>query len=183
MKLLLDFLPIAIFFIAYELSDIYVATAVAIVATIVQIALLRWKTGKVEPMQWFGLGVIVVFGGATIVLHNPSFIKWKPSILYWSFAAMLAFGQLVLRRNLLRLALGSQVELPEPAWRALTWSWFGFFALAGALNLWVAFNFSEAIWVKFKVFGLMALMVLFVIAQAIWMSRMVKDEPAGSDGP
>ncbi|MBK0393356.1 septation protein A [Ramlibacter algicola] len=183
MKFLLDFLPIAIFFVAYELSDIYTATAVAIAATIVQIALLRWKTGKVEPMQWFSLAVIVVFGGATIVLHNPTFIKWKPSILYWSFAAVLAFGQLVLRKNLLRLALGSQVQLPDTAWRAMTWSWFGFFLVAGALNLWVAFNYSEAVWVKFKVFGLLSLMVVFVIAQALWMARLVKDDEPGTDRP
>lgn len=178
MKLLLDFLPIAIFFVAYKFGDIYVATAVAIVATIVQIALLRWKNGRVEPMQWLGLAIIVVFGGATIALHDPLFIKWKPSILYWSFAAVLAFGQLVLRKNLLRVALGSQVHLPETAWRGLTWSWCVFFAVAGALNLWVAFNFSEQAWVNFKVFGLMALMVVFVVGQALWMARVAQDDNA-----
>lgn len=183
MKLLLDFLPLAIFFIAYKFADIYVATGVAIVATIATIAFVRFTKGKVEPMQWLGLAVIVVFGGATIALHDPLFIKWKPSILYWTFAVVLAFGQLVLRKNLLRAALGSQVELPEAAWRVLTWSWCGFFAVAGALNLWVAFHYSEQVWVNFKVFGLMALMVLFVVVQALWMARLVKDDAPHTDGP
>lgn len=181
MKLLIDFAPIAVFFVAYKLWDIWVATGVAIAATIAQIAYLRWSTGKVEPMQWLSLAIIVVFGGATIALHDPLFIKWKPSILYWCFAAVLAFGQLVLKRNLLKSAMGSQMELPDAAWKVLTWSWCGFFAAMGALNLWVAMNFSEQAWVNFKVFGLFGLMVVFVIAQALYMGRLVK-EPDPAEG-
>jgi intracellular septation protein len=182
-KLLLDFLPIAIFFIAYKLTDIYIATGVAIVATIVQIAFLRWKTGKVSPMQWLTLAIIVVFGGATIALRDPWFIKWKPSILFWSFAVALAAGQLFMKRNLLKMAMGTEIELPEVAWRGMTWSWCGFFAVAGAVNLWVAFRYSEEAWVNYHSFGQPGLMVVFVIGQALWMARFVKDETPGTGQP
>ncbi len=175
MKLLLDFFPLFLFFLAFKLWDIYVATGVAIVATIAQIAWLRYSSGKVEPMQWLSLGIIVVFGGATMLLHDPTFIKWKPSILYWSFSAVLLFGQLVLRRNLLKAAMGGQLELPEPAWKALTWSWIFFLAAMGALNLYVALHFSESTWVNFKVFGIFGLLGVFVVAQALYMARFLKD--------
>ena len=183
MKLLVDFLPIAIFFVAYKFSDIYTATGVAIVATVLQIAWLRWKTGKVSTMQWVTLGIIVVFGGATIALRDPLFIKWKPTILFGLFALVLGVGQLLMRRNLLKVALGSEVELPEAAWRAMTWSWCGFFVLAAAVNLWVAYRYSEEDWVTYHSFGQPGLMVVFVIAQAVWMARFVQDEAPGTDQP
>lgn len=183
MKILLDFLPIAVFFVAYKLADIYVATGVAIAATIAQIAWLRLKTGKVSPMQWVTLAIIVVFGGATIALRDPLFIKWKPTILFWSFAVVLAVGQLLMRRNLLKAALGSEVELPEGAWRVMTWSWCGFFAVAGTVNLWVAYRYSEQGWVNYHSFGQPALMVVFVIAQALWMARFVQDEASEAGRP
>jgi intracellular septation protein len=175
MKLLLDFFPIILFFLAFKVWDIYVATGVAIAATIAQIAWLWYSKGKVEPMQWLSLGIIVLFGGATMVLHDPTFIKWKPSILYWSFSVILLFGQVVLKRNFLKSAMGSQLELPEPAWRMLTWSWIGFLALMGAANLWVAMRYSEATWVNFKVFGIFGMLGVFVLLQAFYMSRFIKD--------
>jgi len=178
MKLLLDFLPIAVFFAAYKLFDIWVATGVAIVATVVQIAWLRWSTGKVEPMQWLSLGVIVLFGGATLLAHNETFIKWKPTVLYWLLGAILATGQLVFRRNLLKSLMGAQMTLPEPAWRTMNWSWIGFFAVMGVINLWVAYSFSTDTWVNFKLFGGLGLMAVFVVAQAVWLSRYLKEAEA-----
>jgi intracellular septation protein len=180
MKLLIDFFPILLFFAAFKVGGIYVATGVAIAATIVQIAWLRHSTGKIEPMQWVSLGVILVFGGATIALHNETFIKWKPTVLYWLMGASLLAGQVVFGKNLLKSVMGSQMELPEGAWRLANWSWIAFFAVMGALNLWVAFNYDTDTWVNFKLFGGMGLMVLFVIGQAIWLGRYVKaDEPSG----
>ena len=117
MKLLLDFFPIVLFFAAFKLWGIYVATGVAIVATIAQIAWLRYSTGKVEPMQWLSLGIIVVFGGATILAHDETFIKWKPTVLYWMMGGALAVGLLVFRKNLLKSLMGAQLELPDAAWR------------------------------------------------------------------
>ena len=178
MKLLIDFFPIILFFAAFKVGGIYVATGVAIAATIVQIAWLRHSTGRIEPMQWVSLGVILVFGGATIALHNETFIKWKPTVLYWLMGASLMAGQLVFGKNLLKSVMGSQMELPEGAWRLANWSWIAFFAVMGALNLWVAFHYDTDTWVNFKLFGGMGLMVLFVIGQAIWLGRYVKADSA-----
>jgi intracellular septation protein len=177
MKLLVDFFPIILFFAAYKVAGIYVATGVAIAATIAQIAWIRHAHGKVEPMQWVSLGVIVVFGGATIALHDETFIKWKPTILYWLMGGSLAAGLLVFRKNLLKTLMGSQLELPEGVWRTTTWSWIAFFAAMGVLNLWVAFNFPTDTWVNFKLFGGMGLMVLFIFGQAVYLGRHIKDEP------
>ena len=178
MKLLLDFFPIILFFAAYKVWDIYVATGVAIVATIAQIGWFRYKTGKVEPMQWVSLGVIVLFGGATIFFHDNTFIQWKPTVLYWLMAGTLATGQLFLRKNLLKSAMGSQLELPEPAWRTANWSWILFFLVMGGLNLWVARNFDEKTWVNFKLFGGLGLMAAFVVAQAVYLGRYMKADGA-----
>src|SRR5436309_11958881 len=142
MKLLLDFFPIALFFVAFKLWGIYVATGVAIVATIAQIGWIKHAHGKVEPMQWLSLAIIVLFGGATILAHDETFIKWKPTVLYWLMGGSLALGMLGFRKNLLKSVMGSQLELPEPAWRAMNWSWIVFFAIMGVVNLWVVFHYD-----------------------------------------
>jgi intracellular septation protein len=175
MKLLLDFFPIALFFVAFKLWGIYVATGVAIAATVAQIAWFRYSTGKVEPMQWLSLGIIVVFGGATILAHDETFIKWKPTVLYWMMGSALAGGLLFFRKNLLKSLMGSQLELPESAWRAMNWSWVAFFGVMGVLNLWVAFHFDTDTWVNFTLFGGLGLMALFVVAQALYLGRYMKD--------
>jgi intracellular septation protein len=176
MKLLIDFFPILLFFVAFKLAGIYVATGVAIVATIAQIAWLRFQHGKVEPMQWVSLGVIVLFGGATIVAQNDTFIKWKPTVLYWLMGGALAAGQLFFRKNLLKTLMGSQLELPDNAWRVTNWSWIVFFAIMGVLNLWVAFNYDTDTWVNFKLFGGLGLMAVFIIGQALYLGRYIKAE-------
>jgi intracellular septation protein len=178
MKLLLDFFPIVLFFVAFKVAGIYVATGVAIAATIAQIAWLRYSTGKVEPMQWIGLAVIVLFGGATIIAQNDTFIKWKPTVLYWLMAGSLAAGQLFFRKNLLKSLMGSQLELPDSAWRVTNWSWIAFFSVMGVVNLWVAYHFDTNTWVNFKLFGGLGLMVLFVLAQAVYLGRHIKAEEA-----
>ena len=183
MKLLLDFLPIIVFFAAFKLYDIWVATGVAIVATVAQIAWLRWSTGKVEPMHWLSLGVIVLFGGATLLAQDETFIKWKPTVLYWLMGGALAIGQLVFRRNLLKTLMGAQMTLPDPAWRVINWSWAGFFAVMGVVNLWVAYAFDTNTWVNFKLFGGLGLMAVFVIAQAVYLSRYMKSEDVKVDVP
>lgn len=175
MKLLLDFFPILLFFGAFKIWGIYTATTVAIVATVLQIAYLRWHHGKVEPMQWLGLGVIVVFGGATLLAHSETFIKWKPTVLYWLMGSALVLAQLLWRKNLIRSLMQAQMELPEPVWLQLLWSWSGFFAAMGLLNLWVAYEFDTDTWVNFKLFGGMGLMLVFVIAQGLYLSRHIKD--------
>ncbi|WP_311221143.1 MULTISPECIES: septation protein A [unclassified Acidovorax] len=181
MKLLIDFFPIILFFVAFKVWGIYIATAVTIAASIVQIAYLRFRHGKVEPMQWVSLGVIVVFGGATLLSHSETFIKWKPTVLYWLMAAALVLGQLIFRKNLIRSVMGAQMQLPDAAWRTLQWSWTGFFTSMGIINLWVAYTFDTDTWVNFKLFGGMGLMVVFIVAQALYISRYMKDDDNGDD--
>ena len=181
MKFLFDLLPVIVFFAAFKLADIYVATGTAIVATFLQVGWLKMRRKPVEPMLWASLGLIVVFGGATLLLRDETFIKWKPTVLYWLFGAVLLGSELIFRRNLIRAMLGAQVQLPDPVWAKLNWSWVGFFAIMGALNLYVAFNFPTDLWVNFKLFGGMGLMLLFVIAQALFLARyMPADGREGS---
>lgn len=176
MKFLFDLFPVILFFVAFKLFDIYVATAVAIAATFLQIGWLKWKKRKVDKMMWVTLVIIVVFGGATLALHDETFIKWKPTVLYWLFAAVLAVAELAFRRNLIRAALAEQVSLPDRVWTRLNWSWAAFFAFMGAANLYVAYNFPTDTWVNFKLFGGMGLMVVFVIGQALFLARHVEEK-------
>lgn len=183
MKLLLDFFPIILFFAAFKIWGIYAATAVAIAATVGQIAYLRLRHGKVEIMQWFSLGMIVVFGGATLVAHNETFIKFKPTALYWLMGGALLIGQLFFRKNFIRTLMQGQIELPDSVWLQLNWAWSGFFLVMGLLNLWVAYQFDTDTWVNFKLFGGMGLMLLFVLAQAFFISSHIKDVKDIKDTP
>ena len=183
MKLLLDFFPILLFFGAFKIWGIFVATTVAIVATLLQLAWMRYSTGRTEPMQWLSLGVIVVFGGATLIAQDETFIKWKPSVLYWAMGGALLVGQVFFRRNWLRSLMKSQMALPDHAWRVMLWSWCGFFAVMGVLNLWVAYEFDTDTWVNFKLFGGMGLMLVFVLAQAMYLGRFMDNGEVAAEKP
>lgn len=176
MKFLFDMFPVILFFVAFKFWGIYPATAVAIGATLLQIGWLIFKKRKIEPMLWVSLGVIVVFGGATLLLQNETFIKWKPTVLYWLFAAALGIGALIFKKNLIRAMMGKQVTLPEPVWAKLLLSWIAFFIVMGVLNLYVAFNYSTDTWVNFKLFGGMGLMLLFVIGQALMLAKHMQEK-------
>jgi intracellular septation protein len=176
MKMLFDIFPVILFFVAYQLSDIYVATATAIGASIAQVAWVLLRGRKVDKMLWVSLGVIVVFGGATLVFRDKTFIQWKPTVLYWLFAAALVVSAYAFKKNLIRAMMEKQVSLPEPIWTRLLMSWIAFFVIMGALNLYVAFTFSEAAWVNFKLFGGMGLMLVFVLLQALMLAKHVQDK-------
>jgi intracellular septation protein len=156
-------------------APILLATAVAIIASFGQIGYLLARRRKVDPMLWMSLAIITVFGGATIYFNNETFIKWKPTVLYWLFSAVLAVSTVFFRKNLIRSLMSKQVELPDIAWNKLNWSWVAFFAFMGVANLYVAFNFSTDTWVDFKLFGGTGLMLVFVFAQALMMSRYTED--------
>jgi intracellular septation protein len=175
MKFLFDLFPVALFFVAFKLFDIYVATGVAIATTALQVGFLKLRGKPVHPMLWASFAIIVVFGGATLFLKDETYIKWKPTVLYWLFGAVLAGAELVFRRNLIRAVLGEQMQLPERVWSRLQWSWVGFFAFMGAANLYVAFNYSTDLWVNFKLFGGMGLMFLFVIAQSLLLAKYTEE--------
>lgn len=178
MKFLFDLFPVILFFVAFKFGGIYVATSVAIAATFIQIAWVWFRHRKVDTMLWISLAIITVFGGMTLLLHDETFIKWKPTVLYWSFAVALAVGTLVMKKNLIRTLLAEQMELPEVIWTRLNWSWFGFFVFMGFANLAVAFafGFSTDVWVNFKLFGGMGLMFVFVIIQGLLLSKYIEEK-------
>ncbi|UCE31956.1 MAG: septation protein A [Burkholderiales bacterium] len=178
MKLLLDFFPIIVFFVAYKLGHIYAATAAAIVATAIQLGFLRLRRQRIEPMHWASLGIIVVFGGATLLLRDETFIKWKPTVLYLLFAGVLTVSAMAWGHNLVRAMMGSQIALPDAVWARLNWLWVGFFVVMGVLNIAVAYGFSTDVWVNFKLFGSLGLTLAFVVAQGLYLGRHLKDEAA-----
>ncbi len=176
MKFLFDLFPILLFFVAYKFLGIFAATWVAIAASVGQIAWLMLRRQKVDGMMWLSLGVIVVLGGATLISHNETFIKWKLTALYWLYALILFIGNALFNKNFIRLLLGAQMDLPDHIWRKLNMSWVVFFLFMGALNLYVAYTFSTDAWVNFKLFGSMALMAVFVVAQALVLNRHMETE-------
>ena len=179
-KFLFDLFPLSLFFVAYRFADIYVATAVAIAAAVLQILWIKLTRKPVETMHWVNFAVIVFFGGATLWLQNEAFIKWKPTVLYWLFGVVLLVSKYLLGKNLMQKLLGTKVSIPDLAWNKLNLSWAMFFMIAGGLNLFVAFSglFTESQWVNFKVFGLMALLIVFVIAQSIWLGKHMQQDEA-----
>ena len=183
-KFLFDLFPLLLFFIAYRLADIYTATAVAMIASVGQLLWLKLRGKAIEILHWVNLFIILVFGGATLWLQSEVFIMWKPTVLYWLFGVTLAGGLLLFRRNLLQQLMNAtgQLKLPDPVWNRLAWAWIVFFFFMGAANLFVAFSgwFTEAQWVSFKVFGLFGLMILFVIAQSVYLARHLEHETGTS---
>jgi len=174
MQLLADYFPLLLFFIAFKLQGIYVATGVAIVASIAQIAYFKFR-GRVSPIHWLSLAIIVIFGGATLLLQDETFIKWKPTVLYGMFGAVLAIGKLVFGRDLIAYVL-KDVTLPAQVWSSVTWSWIGFFAAMAVANWYVAFHFTTDTWVNFKVWGGIGLFLVFALAQGVWLSRYFVEE-------
>ena len=208
MKILFDFLPILLFFATFKYAEghqewaaafatehlgfmvaggqvgtteapVLLSTVVVIIASLAQVAWLKSRGKKVDLMLWISLALVVVLGGLTVWLHSETFIKWKPTGLYWAMGLSFLVSQFAFQRNLLKLMLGQQLQLPEPVWFRLSLAWVGFFAFMGLLNLWVAFNFSTSAWVNFKLFGGIGLMLLFTLAQGLYISRHLPEEVAG----
>jgi intracellular septation protein len=165
--------------VAASQSPLILATAVGIAATVVQIAYLLTRGKKVDGMLWLSLVVIGVFGGATIYFHDDTFIKWKPTLIYWLSGLALLIGQVVFKKNLLRKGMEAQIKLPEEVWLKLVCAWIGFLAAMGALNLLVAFVIYKGdtgAWVSFKAFGATGLFLAFVIGQTLFLSKYIKED-------
>lgn len=175
MKFLFDLFPIILFFVAFKLGDIYTATIVAMVATIGQILWVYYRHRKIDAMQWISLVMIVVFGSLTIFLHDKTFIQLKPTALYWLFSGALFISAQFFQKNWIQVLMGKQVTLKEKSahsvWHKLNMAWALFFFVMGALNLYIAFEFSEETWVNFKLFGSTGLLLLFIIIQGVWLSK------------
>ena len=176
MKFLFDIFPVVLFFIAWNLYDIFTATAVAIVATVLQVAWMWLRHRRVDNLLWVTLAIMLVFGGATLILKDPTFIKIKPTVLYWLFAAVLVGAQLFFGKNLIRSMMEKQMKLSDAVWGKLNASWVGFFVVMGILNLYIAYTYSEAVWVQFKFYGGIGLMLIFVVAQALLLARHVEEK-------
>jgi intracellular septation protein len=212
MKLLFDFLPIVLFFAAFKYSDahrdwaaafasshfgflvaggnvgpqeapVLLATLVVIIATLAQVAWLKLRRQRIDTMLWVSLALVVVLGGATVYFHNETFIKWKPSGLYWAMGLAFWLSPMLFGKNLLRSLLGAQLQLPPRVWHRLNFAWVAFFALMGLLNLWVAYSFSTDTWVNFKLFGSLGLTLAFTVAQGLYLSRYLHDEPSPAQPP
>ena len=207
MKILLDFLPIILFFGMFKYAERHVdwaarfatdhfgfivsggvvgtgeapvllATVVVIIATVLQIGYLLARRQKIDMMLWITFALVVVLGGATVWFHNATFIKWKPSVLYWAMALAFWTSLTFFNKNLLQTMMGEQLELPAKAWQRLNSAWIAFFGLMGLLNLYVAYSFSTSTWASFKAFGATGLMLVFMLAQGVYLSRHMKPEAA-----
>jgi intracellular septation protein len=197
MKILFDLFPVILFFgvfkltgsnpegtqalasyIGYQADPLHLpvlfATATAIIATLAQIIWVWLRHGKVDTMLWVSFAIILVFGGATLLLHDESFIKIKPTALYWLFALVLLFSNILFKKNLIRSLMQEKMSLPERIWGQLNLAWSGFFIMLGILNLYVAWNFATDTWVNFKLFGATGIMFIFIILQALMVSKHIE---------
>ena len=205
MKIFFDFLPLLLFFIVGKYADNNVewaarfatehfgflvsggvvgtveasallATIVVIVATTLQIAYLLVARKKIDLMLWVTFALVVTLGGATIWFHNATFIKWKPSVLYWAMGLAFWISQVIFQKNLLQTLIGKQLQLPTSVWQRLNFAWIAFFGLMGLLNLYVAYTYSISTWFTFKAFGATGLMLLFMLAQGMYLSKHIQPE-------
>lgn len=210
MKLLLDFLPLILFFGTFKYAEgqadaaaafatqhfgflvsggqvgpqeapVLLATLVVMAATLLQALVLKLRGKKIDLMLWISLALVVVLGGATIWFHSETFIKWKPTGLYWAMALVFFGSQSFFNKNLLQAMLGKDLQLPAPVWRRLNWAWVAFFAVMGVLNLYVAYHFSTSTWANFKVFGTTGLMLIFTLAQGLYMSKYLSEDSNKQD--
>jgi intracellular septation protein len=175
MKQLLEFIPIILFFITYKMYDIYTATAVIIVATIIQVGFTWFKYKKVEPMQWITLGLIIVMGGATIYLQNEQFIKWKLTIIEWLFGLAFLGSQFFGKKPFVERMMGANLELPANIWKRLNLMWATFFISVGFINIYVMQNYNTDDWVTFKTFGVPGLMIIFIIFQMLLIYKHIPE--------
>lgn len=176
MQFLCDLFPAILFFITFKMWGIFAASVSVIAATLLQIAWAAFWYRKINVMLWVNLGIATIFGGTTLVLHNDTFIKWKPTALYWAFSIILMFSQLALDKNLIEAMMSKHIMLPQRVWRQLHSIWIMFFVLLGLVNLFIAHYFSINTWVNFKLFGATSLLLIFIISQSLWLRKYIKEK-------
>lgn len=173
MKMLFDLFPVLLFFVVYKAVDIYTATAVLIIASALQTLGYRLWKGKFEQNHVITLVLVAAFGGLTLLLHDEMFIKWKPSVINWLFAAIFIGSMWIGKKPVIQRMLGGQVQVPMQIWKKLNWAWAVFFTVLGFINLYVVYNFDTDTWVNFKLFGIMGLTIVFIIAQSLYMAKHI----------
>ncbi len=170
-KFLFDLFPVILFFIAFKFFGIFTATAVAIAATVAQIIYSKIRHGKVEKMLLVSGAIISVLGGVTLLLHDKTYIMWKPTVLYWVIAATLIISNLFFKKNFIQKMMTKMIDAPTAVWNNLNFAWAIFLVLLGFLNLYVAFNYTENTWVNFKLFGVTSIMFIFIIGQTFALKK------------
>lgn len=212
MKLLLDILPLILFFTVFKGAEghadaaaafatehfgflvqggvvgaqeapVLLATLVVMVATLAQAAILKLRGKKIDLMLWISLVLVVTLGAATVWFHNETFIKWKPTGLYWAMALTLWIAQAGFNKNLIQSMLGAELQLPGLIWLRLNRAWVLFFAALGVLNLYVAYHFSTSAWANFKVFGVTGLILIFTLAQGLYLGKHLQDTETKGEQP
>ena len=181
MKFLFDLFPVILFFVAFKFFGIYTATAAAMVATIAQIIYCKIRHGVVDKMLLASGVIITVFGGATLLLKDPIFIEWKPTVLYWLFAASLLGGQFIFKKIPMRSIMEKQISLPDAVWSKVNLAWAALFTVLGFLNIYVATHYSQNTWVNFKLFGVTGIMFTFIIVQTLMISKYLPKDDKTQD--
>lgn len=176
MKQFIEFIPLIVFFAIYKLYDIYYATGALVVVTGLQLLYGWLKYRKVEKMQLFTFVLVAFFGSLTLIFHDDTFIKWKVTVINALFALALLIGRYGFGKNLLKQMLGKELSAPDPVWDRLNLGWVTFFALCGLLNLYIAFNLPQEVWVNFKVFGLLGLTLISTLLSGLYLYRHLPAE-------
>jgi intracellular septation protein len=180
LNLIYDFLIVLIFFIAFKFYDIYVATCVGIVGTAIQVVVHRIWKGQFDKKQLMVFGIFVLFGGMTLYFHNPIFVKWKPSIVFWIFGITILFSHFMMKQPIMQRLMGNMLEgnahIPLRVWKILNIAWGIFFILLGSVNIFIAYQFSTNVWVNFKLYGILSSLFLFAVAQSIYLARYLEQE-------
>lgn len=180
MQFIYEVLPVVLFFLAFKFYGIYVATVVGIIATFAQAVFNRLYFGQWDKKQVITFGVFVLFGGMTLYFHDPIFVKWKPTVIFWIFALIILGSQLFTKKPIMQRLMGSMVEgkgiVPEFVWARLNILWAIFFATLGSVNLYIAYHFDNDVWVNFKFYGITAALIVASFFQAIYLARYLVDE-------
>lgn len=181
MKLLFDFFPVLLFFLAFKLYGIYAATAVAIAASFMQLVLSYLMHRKLEKMHIITFVLILILGGATLLFHDPVFIKWKPTGIYWLTALVFLGSRYIGEKTIVQKMMESNINLPAPVWIKLNLAWVTFFVIMGFLNVYIAYNYDTNTWVNFKFFGGLGLTLVFVVLQSLFLSKHVVDAETATE--
>ncbi len=179
LNFLYEFLPVLLFFVAFKWYGIYVATTVGIAISALQFGISSFWFKKIDKKQLITLIVFLVFGGMTLYFHDPIFVKWKPTIVFWIFGVVLFFSHFIGKKPLMQRMLEAMLEgkasLPIAVWKRLNLAWTVFFILLGTINIWIAYTYSTEAWVNFKLYGILGLLFLFSVMQAFYLARYMTE--------
>lgn len=181
MQLLFDFFPIVAFFVAYKLTDIYVATGVIIVAVVAQAAIQWIRHRKISPMALISAVLVLIFGGLTLWIRDEMFIKWKVTVVNWLFASGFLISHYIGHQPVIQRMLAANIQLERSQWLKLSWMWIGFFTVLGAINLFITYRFDTDVWAAFKLYGLLGLTLVFALLQGLWLTSKMPADGPGAD--